>query len=307
MLAATTAVALTRAPVPVLDAAAGIGAARTPATATPSPAPTAPGTCLTWRRTDAGDAAAVPCGRPHRFELAAAVRLDESASAPFPDDAGWRHVVDSRCTPAVASYLHGRLDPDGRFRVGALKPTPRGWTAGDRLLRCGLQSPDAAGALVATEGQVAEVDQARVYPPGTCLSLTGRAVGDPVGCEKPHAAEVAGTADLAKKFTGPAPAVADQDRYLQPTCTTIAADYLGGADKLAASKLTVYWQNLEPASWNVGTHEVSCNLAAQLPDGSGFAPLAGTARGRATIGTTPLPASPSPRVKPGGQPAEPPG
>ncbi len=296
MLGVASAVALTGKPVPVLDT---LGTGRTTTAATSlgtasNPGVAVPGSCLTWQRPDASDASATVCSQPHLFELAATVRLDAPASAPFPDQAGWRQLVDGRCTPPVVSYLHGRFDPAGRFRVGALTPTPRGWIAGDRVLRCGLQAPAASGALMATRGHVADADQAEVYAPGTCLGLSTAAVGGPVDCAEPHAAEVTGVADLGKKFSGPPPAVADQDGYLQPTCTKIASDYLGGADKLAASKLTVYWQNLSAASWNAGTHEVTCNLAAQLPGGGGFAPLTGSARTGVRIGTTrPTPAGSS--------------
>lgn len=55
-----------------------------------------------------------------------------------------------------------------------------------------------------------------------------------------------------------------------------------------AAKLTLYWDNLTEASWNAGSRKVNCNLAALLPDRSGFAPVTGSVLdGNVTVGTTP--------------------
>ena len=60
------------------------------------------------------------------------------------------------------------------------------------------------------------------------------------------------------------------------------------------TKLTLYWDNLSEASWKAGSRKVNCNLAALLPDRSGFAPVLGTVRGGdVKVGTTP--ASPAAR------------
>ncbi len=46
--------------------------------------------------------------------------------------------------------------------------------------------------------------------------------------------------------------------------------------------------NLTEASWNAGSRKVNCNLAALLPDRSGFAPVTGSVLdGNVTVGTTP--------------------
>ena len=85
----------------------------------------------------------------------------------------------------------------------------------------------------------------------------------------------------------------DQDGYLQPACGKIAGDY-AGKQVVAATKLTLYWDNLSEASWKAGSRKVNCNLAALLPDRSGFAPVLGTVRGGdVKVGTTP--ASPEQR------------
>jgi hypothetical protein len=280
--------------------------------AEPVPAAVA-GSCLNWKRVDAADAKEIDCTQPHLFEqVGAAPVADQSA---FPDDAQWRQLVNDRCTPLVVGYLNGRFDPDGKFRVGALKPSQKRWDEGDRELRCGLQAASRSGALYPIVGKVAEQDQSDVHEPGTCLGIDGRAIGDKVDCGAPHAVESAGFLDLATEFKDAFPSVGDQDRFLQPACTKLATDYAGGAQVISEKKLTVYWDNLTAESWAAGTRKVGCNLAALLPDRSGFAPVTGSVRGPVTIGDKPAPAAesvvpgapaPSESEAPPESPAEPP-
>ena len=104
------------------------------------PPPATPGTCLTWSRPDAADTEVVDCAQPHLFEQAGSVTL--AADMALPDDRQWRQLVNERCTPVVVDYLGGKFDPDGRFRVGALKPSPAKWADGDRGVRCFLWISD---------------------------------------------------------------------------------------------------------------------------------------------------------------------
>jgi len=275
--------------VPVLGSFAALPAA---ADAEPEvvevPAPPAtPGTCLNWTRPDAADSTVVDCSQPHLFEQAGSVTLTDQVE--LPDDRQWQQLVNERCTPIAREYLGNSLDPDGRFRVGALKPSPAKWAEGDRELRCGLQSASRSGALYPAAGRVAESDQSAVYEPGTCLAIDGRTIGDPVDCNGPHAVETVGIVDLTERFPDEFPQVADQDAYLQPECGRIATEYAGGAEVIEAKKLTVYWDNLNEESWSSGTRKVNCNLAALLPDRSGFAPVTGPARGDVVVGETPAP------------------
>jgi hypothetical protein len=261
------------------------------------------GTCLTWRRDDASDVREVPCAQSHLFESVGPVTAPQAPGTPFPADDAWQQVVTDRCTPLARDYLGGKLDPAGRFRPGALKPTQAAWDAGDRTVRCGLQAPGRSGALFSSTGGVRDADQAVVFDAGTCLGLAGKEVSDPVDCATAHAAEVAGTVDLGKQFTGGLPSVDDQDNYLQPTCAKIAQDHVGGAQKLTDSKLTVYWTNLGQESWDAGTRRVDCNLGALLGDGSGFAPLTGKAAEGVTVGGD-APASTAPLPRPGAPAAD---
>jgi hypothetical protein len=189
----------------------------------------------------------------------------------------------------VLDYMGGKFDPDGRYRVGALKPSPTKWAEGDRELRCGLQSSSRSGALYPLAGHAATSDQSAVHDPGTCLAIDGRTIGDPVDCAGPHAVETVGIVDLSEKFQDEFPAVGDQDAHLQRECVKIANEYAGGAEAIAEKKLTVYWDNVTDESWNAGSRKVNCNLAALLPDRSGFAPVTGPVRGDVVVGENPAP------------------
>jgi Septum formation len=252
-----------------------------------APPPATPGTCLTWTRPDASDTRVVDCGQTHLFEQAGAVQLTDQKE--LPNDSRWRQLVRERCDPVVRDYLGGKFDPDGRYRVGALKPSPAKWAQGDRELRCGLQSASRSGALYPMTGKAADQDQSAVHQPGTCLAIDGRTIGDPVDCTGPHAVESVGVVDLGRKFDDDFPAVDAQDEYLQTECTKIATSYAGGDHVIADKKLTVYWDNLTEDSWKAGTRRVNCNLAALLPDRSGFAPVTGSVRGPVTVSDSPAP------------------
>jgi hypothetical protein len=231
----------------------------------------------------------VDCARPHLFEQAGPITLgDFRPGAPLPDDDAFRTLVNDRCTPLVSTYLRGRYDPSGAFRAGALKPSPKAWQQGERTLRCGLQRFSRSGALYPIVGPVAAQDQADVRPRGTCLGIDGKYVGDPVDCALPHAEESLGAVDLAPKFSS-YPAPRDQDTYLQAACNYLAAGYAGGDTAVAAKHLVVIWNNLSRPSWAAGTRKVACNLAAVLPDKSGYAPIVGSARGSVRVGDAPAP------------------
>lgn len=288
MFAVATLDAFAGATVPVLGQIAALpGPAGTPTVVEVPPPPSQPGTCLSWSRPDAADAAVVDCVKEHLFEQAGSVRLVDQPT--LPDDQQWRQLVKERCDPIVATYLNGRLDPDGRYRIGALKPSATKWSEGDRDLRCGLQRSAQSGALYPTSGKVADTDQSDVQGAGTCLAIDGRGVGDPTACTRAHAVETVGVVDLAQKFAGGFPAVGDQDAYLQPLCATIASDYAGGDPVIRGKNLTVYWDNVTADSWKAGSRKVNCNLAALLPDRSGFAPVTGSVKGTVTVGDHPAP------------------
>jgi len=57
-------------------------------------------------------------------------------------------------------------------------------------------------------------------------------------------------------------------------------------------KLTVYWDNITEDSWKAGSRKVNCNLAALLPDRSGFAPVTGSVKGAVSVGDQAAPPAP---------------
>lgn len=267
-----------------------------------TPPPATPGTCLTWQRPDAADAVLVDCGRQHLFEQSGPVQLiDFKPGSPIPSNQRFRELVNDRCTPLVVNYLGNKYDPYGAFRAGALKPSQKSWGDGDRTLRCGLQRFSRSGALYPIVGKVAGQDQADIRPVGTCLGIDGRFIGDPIDCSLPHAEESVGAVDLSQKFSGNFPAPGDQDGYLQPQCTKLATAYAGGPDVISAKKLVVIWNNVTQQSWAAGTRRVACNLAAVLPDKSGYAPITGSVKGPVQIGNQPAP--PAQQQVPPGAPA----
>ncbi|HEX4247308.1 MAG TPA: septum formation family protein [Pseudonocardia sp.] len=267
-----------------------------------TPPPATPGTCLTWQRPDAADAVVVDCGRQHLFEQAGPVQLtDFKPGSPIPTNQRFRELVNDRCTPLVVTYLGNRYDPYGAFRAGALKPSQKSWGDGDRTLRCGLQRFSRSGALYPIVGKVTGQDQADIRPVGTCLGIDGRFIGDPIDCSLPHAEESVGAVDLGQKFSGNFPAPGDQDGYLQPQCSKLATAYAGGPDVINSKKLVVIWNNVTQQSWAAGTRRVACNLAAVLPDKSGYAPITGSVKGPVQIGDQPAP--PAQQQVPPGAPA----
>ncbi|WP_051342220.1 septum formation family protein [Pseudonocardia spinosispora] len=268
-----------------------------------TPPPPTPGTCLSWRRSDAADAEAIDCTSPHLFEQAGAVQLaDIPADSSMPDNQTFRKLVNDRCTPLVNNYLGGKYDPNGAFRAGALKPSQKSWSNGDRSLRCGLQRFSRSGALYPIVGTVSGQDQSDIQQPGTCLGIDGPYVGDPVDCSVQHAIESVGWIDLSQKFDK-YPSESDQDKYLQPQCSKLASSYAGGDNVIGDKKLSVLWDNLAQESWNAGSRKVACNLAAQLPDKSGFAPIIGSVKGPVQVGNQP--ASPARPTASPGAPAQP--
>lgn len=296
--------------VPVLGQLAALPAGPEEPEIVQVPAPPAtPGTCLTWNRPDAADTALVDCAQPHLFEQAGTVVLGDQVA--LPSDDVFRRLVAERCEPKVLDYLGGRLDPQGRFRVGALKPSPTKWEQGDRELRCGLQTASRSGALYPIVGTVAESDQSAVEEPGTCLAIDGTRVGDPVACTGAHALETVGIVELGEQFPDGFPAVPDQDAFLQTRCAEVAGEYAGGPTVVADKGLTVYWNNIAEESWAAGSRRVNCNVAALLPDKSTFAPVTGSVTGAVVVGTqvappatsTPAPGQPAPPTSTEPEPA----
>jgi hypothetical protein len=249
-----------------------------------------PGTCLSWTEPNAGDIRRVDCGEPHLFEVTgrADLKADFGASAPFPGNGQWQHLKQERCTQVSSQFLSGRIDPNGRFGVGAFTPSEQGWKSGDRTLHCGLQQPGPSGKLYPSVGSASKVDQSDTFPVGRCLRISGTAVGDPVeDCGPPHSVEITGLVNLGERFPGPYPPEPDQDGFLATRCMELTSRYAGNPTAVTDKGLTTYWDTIAPESWNAGSRQVNCKVSAQLPDRSGLAPVTGSVKGAVQVGREP--------------------
>lgn len=247
------------------------------------------GDCLTWTRPDSGDLREISCAQAHLFEVTGVANVAErfAPNAPFPDHAAWQKVAQTDCTTSAATYL-GKLDPYGKYTVGALKPTPKQWGDGDRTLHCGLQSATTSGQLVATSGSARGRDQSDIYPTGTCLSLDGKVAGAPTPCTGQHAYEIVGVVDLRDQFPNGYPPVDQQQAALARLCGPLTTSYTGGAD-LARLRLALTWGTIQQQSWDAGSTKVNCEVGALLPDGSGLSPITNSIRGIGNSSSSPPP------------------
>lgn len=270
----------------------------TPFTSTKSTDPTtvaataAVGACLMWTQTDAGDLHQVDCGGPHVFEVTGSADLSASypSGAPFPDIPTWQRITQQDCTASVTGYL-GPLDPNGRYIVGALKPTGAQWTSGDRTLRCGVEIATMTG-LMPSAGSAKGADQSNVFPVGTCLALVNGVVGGPIDCGGPHAYEMVGIVNLHDRFPNGYPAINDQQTALASMCGPLATAYTGGAN-LTSYGLTLTWDTISQDSWTIGSYRVNCKIGQLAPSGQALAPVTNSIRG---IGGASL----APASQPGG-------
>jgi Septum formation len=262
----------------------GSAATEDPATVA---ATAAPGTCLTWTRPDAGDLAEVDCARPHLFEVtgSADISAQYPAGSPFPDQVAWQKAAQGGCTASATTYL-GRIDPFGRYTVGALKPTSARWNSGDRTLRCGVQRSTPSGQLVATTGSAKGADQSNVYAAGTCLALLNKAAGGPVACSQQHSYEIVGAVSLRGVFPDSYPPVGQQQTELGKLCQPIVTSYTGGLD-LASYDLSATWDTIQQKSWDAGSYQVNCKVGSLLPDGSGLGPVTNSIKGIGHGSSTP--------------------
>jgi hypothetical protein len=237
------------------------------------------GTCLTWTTATATDLREVDCATPHLFEVTGTADISGSypSGAPFPDQVTWQRVTQSSCTASATSYL-GKLDPNGRYMVGALKPTSDQWNNQDRSLRCGLQGSTPFGQPLTTTGSAKGQDQSSVYPVGTCLALNGKAPGGPVSCNLEHSYEIVGIVDLQSTFPNGYPANDQQQNALGQKCEPVANAYTAGLN-LGQYKLTVTWNSIKQESWDAGSYRTNCEIGKPLSDGSGLGPIVNSVKG----------------------------
>lgn len=249
------------------------------------------GACLNWTKADAADISQVRCDQPHLFEVTgrADLRATFGPGVPFPSNEQWQQLKQEHCTEVSSNFLSGRLDPNGRFSVGAFTPSEAGWKSGDRALHCGLQQPGPSGKLYRFSKSIGKLDQSDTYEVGRCLGINGTAVWDPVDCAQQHSVEITGLVDLGEQFPSGFPEEAAQDEFLATRCAELTARYAGSPTAVTDKGLVSYWDTLPPESWNAGSRQVNCKVSAQLPDGSGLAPVTGSVKGEVEVGEEPAP------------------
>jgi hypothetical protein len=256
------------------------------------------GECLMWPAATPEAANVVNCADDHKFEVAEPIDLSAFPGSEYgpkaapPSPARIQQITQEECDSAVRNYLGPKFDPNSRFTVSLLWPGDRAWRqAGDRRVLCGLQLPGANNQQDAFKGKVADIDQSKVWPAGTCLGIdpaTNQPTDIPVDCAAPHSVEVTGTVNLAEKFPGALPAEPDQDAFIKDSCTTMTDAYLAPI-KLRTITLTLIYPTVPLASWTAGSREVTCSIGATLGNG-GWATLLNAAKGQLLInGQPPVP------------------
>lgn len=256
------------------------------------------GSCLTWPDKNPDAATIVDCSGDHRFEVAESVDMrtypgtEYGPDAAPPSAARIQQISLEQCQPAVERYLGDKYDPNSRFTISMLWSGDKAWKqSGERRMLCGLQLPGADNQQIAFKGKVADLDQSKVWPAGTCLGIdpsTNQPTDAPVDCGAPHAMEITGSVNLAEKFTGALPADADQDAFIKEACTRMTDAYLAPL-QLRTTTLTLIYSTISLPSWNAGSHQVSCSIGATLGNG-GWATLINPAKGPLLInGLPPVP------------------
>jgi predicted heme/steroid binding protein len=258
----------------------------------------ASGDCLMWPDGNPDAASIVKCTEDHRFEVAESLDMrtfpgsEYGPSAAPPSPARIQQITQEQCEAAVRQYMGTKFDPSSKFSVSLLWSGDRAWRqSGDRRMLCGLQQPGPNNQQTAFKGKVADIDQSKVWPGGTCLgidSATNQPIDVPVDCAAPHAMEVTGTVNLAEKFPTALPAEPEQDGFIKDSCTKMTDAYLAPT-KLRTTTLTLIYPTVSLPSWAAGSREVACSIGATLGNG-GWATLVNSAKGPLLInGQPPVP------------------
>jgi hypothetical protein len=241
------------------------------------------GTCLAWPPDSPDKPSFVQCSDNHMFEVARPVGMENFMEP---------------CQLAVRDYLGSHFDPNSKFTSTVLwAGDAQGDKTDDRNMLCGLQLPGPDGRPIPFKGTVAEQDQSKVWPAGTCLGIdeqSGRSTESPVPCSAPHAVEVVGTANLRDRFPDARPIEPDQDGFLKEACTRATEAYLAPV-ALDTTKLSVNYAIMSAGSWNAGSRLVACEIGTRRGD-DGWVPLTGGAREGVVEGQAAPPPPPPPEV-----------
>lgn len=253
------------------------------------------GTCLNWPEQVPDAAQIVDCKDEHRFEVAETIDMrtfpgtEYGPDAAPPSEARIKQISQEQCQAAARQYLGAKYDPNGRFSVSLVWSGDKAWRQADeRRMLCGLQLAGPDNHQLAFAGKVADIDQSKIWPAGTCLGIDPAAnqpTDIPVDCAKPHAMEVTGSVNLAGKFPGPVPPDGDQDQFVKDSCTQMTDAYLAPI-ALRKTTLTLIYSTISLPSWTAGSKQVSCSIGATLGNG-GWSTLLNSAKGPLLINGQP--------------------
>jgi len=258
----------------------------------------ASGNCLMWPDRMPEAANIVDCKDEHRFEVSESIDMrtfpgsEYGPSAPPPTATRIEQISQEQCESSVRRYLGAKFDPNSKFVISMLWSGDKAWRQfGERRMLCGLQLPGAGNQQVAYKGKVADVDQSKVWPDGTCLGIdpaTNQPTDVPVDCAAPHAMEVTGTVNLLARFPEGLPPEPEQDGFIKDSCTKLTDAYLAPV-QLRSTTLTLIYSTLSLPSWSAGSRQVACSIGATLGNG-GWATLLNSAKGALKInGQSPVP------------------
>ena len=256
------------------------------------------GDCLNWPERTPDDAEVVDCKDEHRYEVAESVDMrtfpgsEYGPDAAPPSPARIQQISQEQCQVAVRRYLGERFDPNSRYTVSMMWSGDKAWQqSGERRMLCGLQLPGPDNSQLAFQGKVANIDQSKVWPAGTCLGIdpsTNQPTDIPVDCAGPHAMEVTGAVNVAEKFPAGLPPEPEQDAFIKDACTRMTDAYLAPIP-LRSTTLTLVYSTISLPSWAAGSHQVSCSIGATLGNG-GWSTLLNSAKGPLQInGQPPIP------------------
>jgi hypothetical protein len=256
------------------------------------------GDCLNWSGRTPDSAEIVDCKDEHRFEVAESVDMrtfpgsEYGPDAAPPSAARIQQITQEQCQSSVRDYLGPRFDPNSRFTISMLWSGDKAWRqSGERRMMCGLQLPGPNNQQLAFRGKVADVDQSKVWPAGTCLGVdptTNQPTDIAVDCAAPHALEVTGSVNLAEKFPNVLPLEREQDAFIKDACTRMTDTYLAPI-QLRSTTLALSYRTVSLPSWSAGSRQVSCSIGATLGNG-GWSTLLNSAKGPLMInGQPPVP------------------
>lgn len=216
------------------------------------------GDCVKWDQDDGATnwerhTEVVPCDQDHLFEYVSKLRFQRDGD--YPTEDAWNDIIKSNCTAPVTSYLGYALDPNGKFRVGALRPSHAGWLQYDRTLLCGIQSAyagESADKLSMFKGIVKDQDQTYLLDAGRCYRHDDFGAVD---CAQPHDYEVVGSIEIKTK-SRPSSPTAWQNAAA--ACQAQARTYANGSFKNGTQW---GWLEIEQSSWDAGSRTANCIIS----------------------------------------------